>query len=214
MTTSEKPRVFCVGFQKTGTTSLGRALRMLGYKNSGYRDFEDFAESTDPNLGDALLERAKKLMAERTGFKDTPWPLFYKEADALYPGSKFIHVVRDEDRWIQSVVRDFAEFPNAIHGWIYGENAKYPKGNEEIYLARYREHNAEVREYFAGREDDYLPLTLKEVNWEAVCGFLGHDVPDEPWPHLNTREDKSRRMVFNQMRKRVKKVVSKIRGGS
>jgi hypothetical protein len=70
--------------------------------------------------------------------------------------------------------------------WIYGEGAGCPEGNEDIYVARYERHNKEVLEYFAKRPDDLLVFDLpKGDGWDKLCPFLGHDVPDEPFPHAN-----------------------------
>ena len=38
-----KQKGFGIGFQKTGTTSLGTIFDKLGYRVASYRDFRDFA---------------------------------------------------------------------------------------------------------------------------------------------------------------------------
>ena len=67
--------------------------------------------------------------------------------------------------------------------WIYGLGT--PRGNEATYLARYRRHNAEVREYFADR-NDLLVLDLERGHgWPELSAFLDAPVPEAPFPHLN-----------------------------
>ena len=70
--------------------------------------------------------------------------------------------------------------------WIYGENAGCPEGNEDTYIKRYERHNREVLEYFSDRPGDLLVMDIPaDAGWEKLCAFLGHDVPDKPFPHAN-----------------------------
>ncbi len=47
--TEAEPRgkIFCVGFQKTGTSTLARALQLLGYSVTGPNFVSDFADKND-----------------------------------------------------------------------------------------------------------------------------------------------------------------------
>lgn len=195
-------KVFCLGFQKSGTSSLGLALSRLGYRVAGYWQFRDLGERTEVSM-DVLLERAKSLVGQFDAFKDTPWPVLYRDLDRLYPNSKFIHIVRDPQRWIASAVGDFKAWPNPIHKAIYG--TAFPAGNEASWIERYERHNAEVIEYFTGRSEDFVSLDLErnEVGWDAICGFLGHPVPDEPWPHANTARQKRWKMRWHRLLRRI-----------
>jgi hypothetical protein len=182
-------KIFCLGFQKTGTSSLAIALEHLGYRVCGYHQFRDLAAG--PALTTAVIhDRVRSLLDEYDAFKDTPWPVLFKELDQWCPGSRFIVVIRDPKKWIRSASRDFQRYPNEIHRWIYG--SAFPVGNEDAWIRRYTTHNREVQEYFAGRSDDLLTLQLDdgEVNWRSICNFLGHDVPDRPWPHANKIREK------------------------
>lgn len=193
-----RTKVFCIGFQKTGTTSLGLALEALGFKVCGYHGFRDMADDTDLTM-DKLVTRARTLAEEHDAFKDTPWPVLYRQLDEWYPGSKFIHVVRDSDRWIRSACKDFGAHPNMIHRLIYG--CDHPLGNEPVWLEKYETHNREVREYFSSRPEDCVSLSLDrgEVGWASVCEFLGLPVPEREWPHANTYVSKKRRMFVQRV---------------
>ncbi len=187
-------KVFGIGFQKTGTTTLGVIFEKLGYSMAGYHEFRDLAKTKDLTLQD-LEERTLTLARDIQAAKDTPWPIFYRELDAAYPGSKFIHVTRDPQAWIRSAVNDFGTGHNALHLAIYG--VPCPKGHEDIWLERYERHNAEVREYFADRPDDCLFLNLEEgISYEAVCDFLGEQRVGTGVPRANTRTKKRLKMLW------------------
>lgn len=183
-----RPKVFCIGFHKTGTTSLHTALEHLGYRCAGYDQFRDLAKRPAVTR-DEVLARAIPLMAEYDAAKDSPWPVLYRELDAAFPGSKFIHVERDAQAWINSAVRDFGNYPNAIRQLVYGH--PFPKGYEAVWLERYTWHNEEVRAYFADRPEDFLSLPLSEIGWAPICQFLDEPLPNRPWPHANQHQGKT-----------------------
>jgi hypothetical protein len=202
-----RQKVFCVGFQKTGTTSLGMALSYLGYQVCGYYPFRDLARPGQ--FDENLFKRRLFEMAEtHDAFKDTPWPVFYKELDERYPNSKFILIVRDTEKWIRSATQDFQDYENAIHNYIYG--VPYPVGNEEIFINRYERHNREVQDYFSDRPDDLITLNLDkgEVNWNNICGFLGYHIPDKDWPHANTIRQKKVKLFLNKLRDKMVRIIS------
>lgn len=189
-------KVFGIGFQKTGTSSLGVILKRLGYQVAGYQQFSHFAAREGVTL-DELEEHALELARRYDAAKDTPWPLFYRSLDTAFPGAKFIHVTRDREAWIRSAVGDFADHPNMIHQAIYG--VPYPKGHEEIWLERYDRHNRDVAAYFADRPGDYLHVRLEDgLTYEAVCRFLGHDVIAADMPVANTRWKKRVKTVLRR----------------
>jgi len=173
-------KVFCIGSHKTGTTSLEAALRKLGYRVTG-----SFG-TKDPAIADKVYEMAYALVDSYDAFQDNPWPILYRELDQRFPGSKFILTRRPAEAWIRSMVKDFASTETPMRRWIYGEEAGCPKGNEETYVARYERHNKEVLEYFADRPSDLLVIDLpNDHGWNKLCPFLGHDIPNRPFPHAN-----------------------------
>ncbi|MCA9553026.1 MAG: hypothetical protein KC933_23520 [Myxococcales bacterium] len=182
-------KVFCIGFHKTGTTSMGTLLRALGYRAvSAYRT-RDPAFVADLAAGrlDDLFRVADRAQA----FEDNPWPLFYRALDARYPGSRFILTVRDPDRWLKSLVNHFGgqEAPDSpMRAFIYGPGRGDPRGHEAVYRARFEAHRAEVEDYFAGRPKDLLVVDIAEPGaLSKVCAFLGHAPPFDRMPHENRR---------------------------
>lgn len=175
-----KTKVFCIGFHKTGTTSLEVALKKLGYRVTG-----SFG-TKEPDIAEKVHELAYAKVAEYDAFEDNPWPILYKELDERFPGSKFILTRRPAEAWMRSQVKDFATTETPMRRWIYGQEAGCPEGNEDIYIARYQRHNREVLDYFKDRPDDLLVIDLpNDDGWSRLCPFLGVDAPDEPFPHAN-----------------------------
>ena len=86
---------------------------------------------------------------------------------------------------------DWDKWPAAhiIHRATYGRTAF----DAEVFLARYKQHNAEVREYFKNRPDDLLVLNMspaaqsegglsQEHLWKQLCRFLDRPIPNVPYP--------------------------------
>ena len=173
-----KPKVFCVGFHKTGTKSLARALQILGYRVTG----PDGAR--DPRIAERALPMALDIASRFDAFNDNPWSVLFREMDGAFPGSRFILTQRSPDSWIASVVRHFGDERTPMREWIYGPGRGAPRGNEHAYLDRYRRHNADVIAYFSGRECLLTMDIIAGDGWETLCDFLEPPVPDQPFPHV------------------------------
>ena len=91
----EASKVFGIGLSKTGTTSLTRALRVLGYRATHFPLSALRCSSEVPQLA---VDRIRK----RDAFTDTPIPHFYRELDRFFPGSKFVLTVRNVESWLDS----------------------------------------------------------------------------------------------------------------
>ncbi len=205
MKTTTKPRaglVIGVGFQKTGTTSLREALKILGYR-------------VKDNTGRALIpilkgnyDKVLRLLANYDAVEDTPWYMIYKELDELIPNSKFILTIRDQESWYKSVRRHIGDLRSANHEWIYGRGKGLPKEDKENTIAVYNKHNQEVIDYFADRPDDLIVIDFtKGDRWDKICHLLGKEIPTIPFPHYNkskpgTKENKM--SWFRTTRKQLK----------
>ena len=160
-------KVFCIGFHKTGTTTLAVALTELGYNVTGPNGINDSDISAN------ALPMAFDLVKRYDAFQDNPWPVIFKDVDTKFPGSKFILTVRTPESWIKSQVAHFGTRTTAMREWIYG--AGCPEGNEAIYLDRYNNHNKEVMEYFNDRPDDLLAMDLSQGDgWDKICECQGN----------------------------------------
>ena len=188
-------KIFCIGFQKTGTSSMRDALEVLGYSVSG-----QFGAGLDyDTLRSTYVARGLELAAQYDAVEDMPWPLMVEQLDAAFPGAKFVLTVREENAWWRSVLSHFgpSTFPLAM--LTYGEDTPCAEGNEERYRQVYRAHNARMRARFADRPGDFLEMDLAAGDgWAKLCGFLNLPVPDKPFPVTNTA--KQRATLWNRLR--------------
>jgi len=174
------PKIFCIGFHRTGTSSLSKALRLLGYRVNKV----DLGVFNNPNIAQEARSIAWALVERYDAFSDNPWPILYQELEAKYPGSKFILTVRPTESWVRSVIKYFGAATTPMREWIYGAGS--PVGNEAIYAARYERHNREVLEFFRRRPEALLVMNFADGDgWEKLCPFLGKEIPAAPFPHVN-----------------------------
>jgi Sulfotransferase domain len=180
-------RVFGIGMHKTATTSLHHALEILGYHSAHWPDAH-WAKA----VWQEMTTEGRSLVLEKYyAACDLPITFLYRELDRAYPGSKFILTTREEGEWLESVRRHFGPdnpfrhtwdsdpFSHKAHLLLYGRR----KFDADVFLERYRQHNAGVTEYFRGRRDDLLELDMSNGHgWFELCGFLRRRIPDAPYP--------------------------------
>lgn len=168
-------KVFCIGYQKTGTTTLGRSLKMLGYNHSSF-DHETYLNNYKYELKiDKIIDYTSKFES----FDDMPWlkidiiPIL----DQTFPNSKFIYLERDEESWKKS-----------MNNWHYKKFGHYPDIDQR--LREYRAHKEFVMEYFKDRlEKDLIILNIKDKHgFKKLSSFLGKTAPMDAFPHFNKTE--------------------------
>ena len=86
------PRIVATGLSRTGTRSLFALLQDCGITAVHY----PFDRATQDDLA---AGRPPALMAGTTAILDLPAVVSYREIDAAYPGSVFLHTSRDLDEW-------------------------------------------------------------------------------------------------------------------
>ena len=145
-------KVFGVGLNKTGTTSLGQFLA-----KAGFRLQEDSSMvKVNQALGGspALLALAEDYSA----FEDIPWPLVYRQCAERFPSARFVLTTRaSADEWFTSMYRhSFRTGPTRQRKAVYGA---YCPGDasREAYVNYYLKHNEEVRNFFANEAAQVAP---------------------------------------------------------
>jgi hypothetical protein len=199
-------KVFVIGFGKTGTSSMKRAIEYFGFKVGDQTVAEVLSEDWSRGRSDRIIRYCNTADA----FQDFPFmmPGLYKLLDQKFPNSKFILTVRDSpDQWFSSLIKFhsnvFSSDKEALPSIHDLENAEYryrgwtldvfkffwnypevPLYDEKVYKQRYIDYNKEVNEYFAGREKDFLEINVSRKNdFQKLRDFLSveTDLIDFPW---------------------------------
>lgn len=165
---------------KTGTTTLNRALSILGYRVS-----HNAWQWLNPIVKEDW-HKIKTLAAEWDALEDNPIPLIYKDLDKLFPGSKFILSKRDSEAWFQSVSYHIGDLISPMHVWLFGVGKGIPKHDKQHAIAVYEAHHDAVLSYFKSRPNDLLVIDItKTDSWNDICAFLEEPIPTKGFPHAN-----------------------------
>ncbi len=169
-------KLFGIGAQRTGTTSLHCLLGNMGYTSVHWpTTFEDIKGATCSIDGLVI-------------------PL-WEQLDKYYEYKPmFIQTVRDEDSWLFSIRQWFEQSAvmnlekAMIRHMIYGGW----DFDEDTYIGAYRRYNARIAEYFSGCRDRILVLDIVGGTGTSdhVSNFLGISRPPMPMPKENMRSDK------------------------
>ncbi|MFQ5665800.1 MAG: sulfotransferase family protein [Candidatus Binatia bacterium] len=189
-------RVIGAGLPRTGTMSLKTALeRLLGAPC--YHMVEVFAHPEHiptwhaavrgqmPDWGEFLRGYAAAV--------DAPASLFWSELSAAFPDAVVVLSVRDPETWWNSASQTvFRDHPGAPPEWramiedLDAARFTHNVRDHDAAIAAYERHNERVRRTApAGR----LLEWRAEEGWKPICRALDVPVPDEPFPHTNTRAE-------------------------
>jgi hypothetical protein len=175
-------KVFGIGMNKTGTSSLHQALQLLGYQSLHFGGLETHAHV------ERALDEGAPLLRYLDPEPDAVTDVFmvnsyFYLADLQYPGSKFILTLRDMDAWLDSRRRHVERNQRMKEAGTY--EGAFVTVDLESWAAEYRRHEAVVRAYFADRPADLLAFRPADGDWEPLCTFLGRPAPDVPFPWEN-----------------------------
>jgi len=160
-------KIFCIGFSKTGTTSIHHALDILGYRSLHWP-----RAHIDPEKGWINFFKKSKFDA----FSDSPLyrPGFFKEIDKAFPNSKFILTIRNPESLTKSWSNYFSKSP-----W----NIDDEKDKNRI-TKDYNDHKKDVIEYFKGKPSQLLIFDVfSGDSWEKLCKFIDKPIPDVEFPY-------------------------------
>lgn len=189
---SSDKKIFCIGLNKTGTTSLERSLELLklGPIASPFRlkpferkylfnrvsEFQDYI---------SLIEFARNFRC----FIDRPWNMWesYRIMDRAFPGSKFILSVRNASDWWESVYHWLThKKANMIERYLL--HLQVSSLDRDKFISAYNAYNKEVFEWFE-RRDNFLVMNMESGDgWNKLCQFLDLPKPDIPFPHENKQK--------------------------
>ncbi len=155
------PKVFGLGFPRTGLGSLGKALATLG---------------CEPAAWPFTWER----LAGVRGAVSSVFCSRYRELDQRFPGSKFILTVREEESLLRSCEKRY----NRARGRRAGMAA--PAFDPDSVLLAYRTQVSQVKRYFEGRPQDLLVLDIAAgQGWKELGTFLSLSPQSSEFPWIN-----------------------------
>lgn len=203
----KKEKVFGIGANKTGTTSLKSAMEELGYSIGNQRVAELLMYDY------AIRDFSKIVDYCHTAdfFQDIPFskPYTYAILDHEFPNSKFILTIRDSaEQWYNSLI--------SFHTNLWGEGGQTPSKEDlkkatyiyqgfpwhanrihyntpdhnpykkEILIKSYLEHINSVKFYFRHRPGDLLIINVaEEGSYQKLCDFVGVKPVRENFPWKN-----------------------------
>ena len=215
-------RVIGAGFGRTGTTSLKAALEELGFEPS-YSLTEIFANPEHVEVWEAARRGEKVDWEGFLGNYEVAvdWPAcsFYEELMEAFPEAPVILTVRAPEPWYESLRSTIYQLRRLTTGPLPMKLAFELAGMFAPGVtgtARLADHLV-WDDTFAGRFEDraYAMEVFERQNeavrrrvpperllvfdvregWEPLCNFLGVEVPDRPFPHLNEAREMRRRLL-------------------
>lgn len=183
-------KIFCIGYNKTGTTTLEATLGMYGYNMPSQRDQEI---RLSKNVFETNYTEFISFVDKYDAFQDMPFSqgLTFVAADALFPNSKFILSIRDSDDWYRSLInftrnkygvdlenideKVILEKFNYLYKFYDYENKKRLlttfEGlekvvdwtnlfNKEYYIEMYERRNNEIKKYFMNAPEKLLIIDV------------------------------------------------------
>ncbi len=175
-------KIFVVGMNKTGTTSLKVALQQADILCGPQQQHELLFPDWTQRRFDRIIDLCRYYEA----FQDIPFslPFTYQALDQAFPDARFILSMRDSaEQWCDSLVRFHTKalFGGRPPSWelVEAHDYGYPSALAECSRAFWRwqdfglydrqraidlysRHNDNVREYFYGREEKLLVINLAE----------------------------------------------------
>lgn len=190
-------KIFCIGYNKTGTTTLELVLRLYGLSLPS--QFEQEIRLSTPTFA-RNYEPLRQFVSSYDAFQDMPFSQgeTYVAADALFPNSKFVLSVRDPDEWFASMCRFDAKlygnvdiksvtedtiknfsylFPTYWYETTQRLLTTFEAGkatvrwdllyNKEYYVDQYVRRNDRIKKYFMNRHEDLLVIDITKSKTTA-----------------------------------------------
>lgn len=206
-----RTKYFCIGSNKTGSTSLERMFNDLGYIVGDQRQAELLVKSSL----DGDLEPLIKYCKTAEVFQDVPFSFLeiYKDLDNKFINSKFILTIRDNsEQWYDSLINFHSKLFNGgvtptweilknndyvYKGWLYSNKVKVfgltekdDPYDKQILTEYYNKRNNNIIEYFKERPNDLLVINLSIADdYSRFCNFIGVENVDGTFPWENKTDE-------------------------
>jgi len=193
-------QVIGAGFGRTGTTSLKKALEVLGLGPCYHMQ----TAMTWPHHPYFWLRAGQRESVDYRGFfrgyrAAIDWPAceFYRELMAAYPDAKVVLTVRDPGRWYDSVAETLWAIGKRFPWWFPPAIARMQDAIiwNGRFQGRFADRGAAISAFLAHVDEvkRVVPpgrLLVFDVaeGWAPLCAFLGQPIPVRPFPRLNDRD--------------------------
>ena len=188
----KQPYVFNIGFNRSGTSSLSRALNILDIRTahytvdgSGWLPLMKHTKQLDFFLQRNMKQNNRlfhKLDKRFKGFSDFGGEYYYRTLYRQYPNSKFIFTLRPIEDWIKSNVwMEKIDHKKDHYDTEAGEQQRI------LTLAdHYLNYKKEIQEFFKDKPNQYLEMNICNGDgWQKLCNFLEKEIPEISFPYLN-----------------------------
>ena len=204
---ANKQKVYCIGYNKTGTTTIKEELIRFGFVMGDQRAAERlYPKICFENQWDLLREYCGSAQA----FQDVPFSVagVFPYLDEWFPNSKFILTVRDTpEQWYSSLLRfhtkkfgrdgkcptgdDLMKAEYISKGWMYNIIRRFGTSHDRPYqpdvmMANYSQHINDARLYFSDRDSDFIEINVAiPEDYQRLCNFLNVKPSRSAFLHAN-----------------------------
>ncbi len=188
-------RVVGAGVGRTGTASLKLALeQLLGGKCHHMFEVADNRDQVPvwTAAANGNMPDWGQFLSGYTALVDWPGASFWPELSRAFPHALVLLSVRDPESWYKSAsesifLDDLEEETDFDVMWrsIVRNRFCDDLGSKEMVIAAMIAHNKAVE---AAIPANRLLRWQAGDGWEPICAALGVPVPDEPFPHTNTKK--------------------------
>lgn len=208
-------QVIAPGFGRTGTTSLTKALEILGFGPAYQMQEILYRRPSHVSLWrDAAAGKPewKRIFNGYGSITDFPACSFYKEIMLTYPDAKIVLTERDFDSWYNSASNTIYKMQNSFFGiakYIIRPNLLKMVNEtvwDRVFKGKFQDKDFARSIYLEFIEDvknhvpsDRLLLFSVKEGWEPLCKFLQVEIPSCEFPHLNDNAQFQKSIVLAQI---------------
>lgn len=180
-------KVIEYGLPKTGTKSLGQALKMLGFQHASWNpELMSYFKKNTIKKSNFHKTPIYDFMKKFDSFTDGPWHnLDYSVINKHFPNSKYIYMMRDDESWINSMEKHFSPkyaLSKNMH-WVHNEWIISRDLHIKNLLKRKHEREIFFKKQCAIRPDSFL-ITSWDDGWAKICPFLNKKTPKAQFPSI------------------------------
>tara|TARA_R110002124_G_scaffold287089_1_gene470304 strand:+ start:81670 stop:82302 length:633 start_codon:yes stop_codon:yes gene_type:complete len=207
MLRTKKNKVFCIGLNKTGTTTVEKVLKEFDYKMGDQARGELLVEKWYQRDFKSIVDFCKSAEA----FQDIPFslPYTYIFLDHYFKNAKFILTERDDpNQWYRSITKFHSKlwadgiypptvdelkkaeyrykgYAYDINQFMFNTNQNDPY-NEDVLIKYYLNHNYAVKEYFRSQPGKLIVLNVSnDDDYMRLASFLGKSPLRNSFPWEN-----------------------------